>query len=950
MQAWSLSEGRLSTPFLAAGLDHPSPPLYPALVAGAGLLLSDGNDAAALVTVGFAGLSLLALFLLAKRLFDAEAGLFAAALAAVFPFWVIQACGASAAPLLLTLMALSMLWSWRMIEEKRAVFGFAAGIGLGLAFLTLTESLAFLPPLLLAPILLRREGSGFRFAGVRKGIGLCLAGFLLLAAPYAVYNLAEDGFWNLAWRRAFFTRWIEGIAGADRLMGTGTLSAQADALLPIELAAENSPVAFTLSHLPEFGERLLQEAMALLERIEAGRILPPLLATALVFLLIGFLTRRGDPSNRLPAHGFLLAWTAPALMLLWIFFGPTEEALAALSLSLLLWAGCGILTFRRTVGSLMDPRFRAYFHTGRGTGFWILLLLLLQPMGEIADLIHADETTPSLLAKEARFIRNQLKGKERKILMCFDPRAALESGNFWYRLPLDYAGRISTYAKSQRADFVVFQDPKCAGGERESAPRDSIEQMLTPFSKFDLDFIGQADPGTLRTGQDVLYRVANERKPPALEYQPNVILISIDTLRADHMSCYGYERRTSPAFDRLAALGARFENVISHAPKTATSHMTLFTSTCLDLHGVGQVAPLVPRFFLLSSNLTTITEVLKEKGYRTAAFTGGSQVAPGFGFERGFEVYDTSLGYELHEDSFSPVYQWLSGLKPEDRFFLFLHTYQVHAPYCPPPPFDTIYDPDYSGPISARVDEQALGGYGKKDAEHLMALYDGEIRYTSEVFKRFFETLGSNGLLGNEKTLLIFTSDHGEEFQEHAGWMHSKLYRETLHVPLFFYWPGVIPPDRVIPGQVRLLDVAPTLLDLLGIDPPPQMQGLSLKYPLLAGTPVNLSAFSEDSIHLEQHSLRAGGWMYYERENKQDELYPLNIDPRETRNLLQTPLLCEPLSGEADKIRNWIDEIEDYNRRLKSLFGISRTGLSDQRIEFELTDEQKQRLRELGYL
>lgn len=292
----------------------------------------------------------------------------------------------------------------------------------------------------------------------------------------------------------------------------------------------------------------------------------------------------------------------------------------------------------------------------------------------------------------------------------------------------------------------------------------------------------------------------------------NLVLISLDTLRADHLGSYGYARPTSPTSDaRIATQGTLFERVSTSFPHTVGSHMTLFTGVDPCVHGLDQTAWKDTR--RVRDHVTTLAEALRAAGYETAAFTENAWVTAQIGFDRGFATFveDSGVGFNNGnvEVTFRRGAEWLAthGREP---FFLFLHTYQVHEPYEPPPGYV----------------EQVASGHGTDRVAQENALYDGEIRYTDDVLARLLAALEQSGLEGN--TLLVVTADHGQHFGEHRTFGHSTtLYEPVLHVPLILRGPG-IPAGLRIPDPVGLIDVAPTVLELLGVPAPKDIQGRSL--------------------------------------------------------------------------------------------------------------------------
>ena len=376
----------------------------------------------------------------------------------------------------------------------------------------------------------------------------------------------------------------------------------------------------------------------------------------------------------------------------------------------------------------------------------------------------------------------------------------------------------------------------------------------------------------------------------------SVILISLDTLRADHLGVYGYERPTSPNIDALAATGIVFEQALAQASSTLPSHRSLFRSR-LPSKAEGTE--------------TTLAEVLTAHGLKTAAFTGGGNISAAFGFNRGFSSYvDDPRGFD---QAFDAVEIWLRG-HAEEPFFLFLHTYDIHLPYDPPAPYHERFGAAYQGPVHGRgtleILRQARGfrGYPQGEGSHdltdldrkkIVDLYDGGILYTDTYIGRLLLLLRELGL--REKTAVILFSDHGEEFWEHGSVLHSHtLYQELIHVPLIFSLPGNWRAGEHITQPVRLLDVAPTLLDLLQIPIPPTFEGRSL-LGLMSGetqAPVTIAAEIKDwraRIDYPWKWIRRG----YGPES-QTELFNLESDPMEQYNLAnQEPDLVDRFSNSA---------------------------------------------------
>lgn len=313
--------------------------------------------------------------------------------------------------------------------------------------------------------------------------------------------------------------------------------------------------------------------------------------------------------------------------------------------------------------------------------------------------------------------------------------------------------------------------------------------------------------------------------------RPNFLLVSIDTLRADRLGAYGYHRDTSPEMDRLATESFLFEWAISPAPNTPPAHMSMFTSLYPTVHGFTGGGDRLAGWRL------TLAEYLREAGYRTRATTDGGLMRGWFGFNQGFERYsDSRKGIA---ESVRLVWRWLDRGLSKERFFLFIHCYDVHSPYSPPHPYlDRYTDPDYDGGFhpgsfelevirrAVRKHPESDHGLSPADVAYISDRYDEGIPYADHWMRELLTGLDSRGLL--ENTWLIITSDHGEEFTEHGSVLHEKLYHTVTHVPLIIRPPGPSRPGRRIQEIVELTDLMPTIFEIAGIAPVSDIQGHSL--------------------------------------------------------------------------------------------------------------------------
>lgn len=445
--------------------------------------------------------------------------------------------------------------------------------------------------------------------------------------------------------------------------------------------------------------------------------------------------------------------------------------------------------------------------------------------------------------------------------------------------------------------------------------------------------------------------------------RPNIVLVSIDSLRPDHLGCYGYGRETSPRIDQLAAEGVRFESAVSTSSWTLPAHAAMFTGLYDSTHG------LYDNGLRLAPEHRTLAEELKSQGYHTAGFFGGPYLHPTFGLGDGFDVYTScmttvaaDLGEEdLRRESRSPngrshddvtgprtaqeVEAW-SSARPEDRpYFLFVHLWDVHYDFIPPEPYDRMFDPDYKGSIDGRnfmgrPDVNAR--MDRRDLEHVLALYDGEIRFTDDILGQILDGLRAKGML--ENTLVIVTADHGEEFFEHGTKGHQKtLFDEVVKVPLVMHWPGVLPAGRTVADQVRLVDILPSVLAATGAKRRPTTAGRDI-LPLARGESLApVGALLE--LHADKREFRALRTRelkvirYGSRPDGRElpnQAYALGADPRE----------LDPMPATSWQVGAAFSQLDATLGAARALRGYLGAKASSADIDPEL----ERKLRETGYL
>ncbi|MBW2422143.1 MAG: sulfatase [Deltaproteobacteria bacterium] len=396
---------------------------------------------------------------------------------------------------------------------------------------------------------------------------------------------------------------------------------------------------------------------------------------------------------------------------------------------------------------------------------------------------------------------------------------------------------------------------------------------------------------------------------------PNLILVSIDTLRADHVGAYGYPRPTTPHIDSLAGDSVLFEKCVAHAPSTLASHASILTSRLPRHHGAS-----VSRKTRLADGVTTLTEVLREAGYTTASFNGGIQLDRVYGLDRGFDVYvstqpdTTEVQETLAGDENRLIHGVAQALgwieKARAPFFLFLHSYEIHHPYTPDEEHLRVFDRGYEGELPDHISVGTLQDINQRrrtidsaDLGHIIDTYDAELRSADEAVGELLAALRAKDLY--DGTMIIVTSDHGEEFAERGmvGWHSHTLFDELLLVPCIVKFPRSEHAGRVASFQARGIDLAPTALAGMGLEIPGGFDGVDLG-PQVSGDPAPplpaLSMFNRGHDELSW-SLRSRGWKLNQWND--DRLYDLRLDPDEKTDVAETkPRRVKQLREHADAL------------------------------------------------
>jgi len=441
---------------------------------------------------------------------------------------------------------------------------------------------------------------------------------------------------------------------------------------------------------------------------------------------------------------------------------------------------------------------------------------------------------------------------------------------------------------------------------------------------------------------------------------PNLVLITIDTLRADHLSCYGYRRATSKHIDRLAREGLLMENVYTAVPITAPSHATLLTGRYPLRHGVRTNG-----LYILDDQELTLAEILSDLGYATAAFVGAVPVARGFGFAQGFQTFDDDFSSsELRGHDTSPWYRiplvererraaevidpalaWLGARDGTAPFFLWVHLFDPHTPYAPPAPYDVAYrrpeaasleDGSPVRSLAAAVETHAWMR-GLSSVHDVVALYDGEITYTDDQLGRLLEALDALDL--RDDTVVAVTADHGEGLGEHDEWFWhgDQVYETTARIPLVVRAPGRVRAGERSSLRIRSVDLLPSLLTLLDVEPPDGLDGRSFLADLDGGggpRPVLIEAAYRD---------RSGDGLFAYRE------HDIKVIVRDPSNGRPGATACFDLATDPNERRDSCSELTDSERLVTALAAErERLGRATQ-PEVSVPQDVMDALRSLGY-
>jgi arylsulfatase A-like enzyme len=490
----------------------------------------------------------------------------------------------------------------------------------------------------------------------------------------------------------------------------------------------------------------------------------------------------------------------------------------------------------------------------------------------------------------------------------------------WYRLAVRVDGR----SLSERT-----VNPRASHGWKDlSLPLEGLGGEAT--IEFELRFTDR-DGRDIPLPADLLLGVADPTIHDLDDYgrAKGVVLVSIDTLRRDHVGVHGYAEPTTPRLDALARGGILCDDAVSTSSWTLPAHLSMLTSVDPGAHGGTDMSHGYNR------RVPTLASMMRKAGFATQAVTSHLYVSAVYGLDDGFDNLDFHQDRRAAEVADRAIE--ILDRVGDRPFFLFLHLYDPHWHYDPPEAQRRLFDQPYTGTLTGiwqDFSKRDRATVTAADLDHLLALYDGEIRYADDEIGRVLDHLKARGL--DRGTLVVVTSDHGEEFLEHGSWEHQKtLYEEVIRVPLVVNGPGVTP--RREAAQTSLLDVMPTILAWAGLPASPAQRGRSLLGPV-----GERESYGETDHTIDQTRklfLRAGATRWKailslgpEGEMRRCEWYDLASDPRESEDAAVPLAFADAVRARA--IQRWRDARE-------------RGGAGP---AVQLTPEQRERLRALGYV
>jgi arylsulfatase len=421
---------------------------------------------------------------------------------------------------------------------------------------------------------------------------------------------------------------------------------------------------------------------------------------------------------------------------------------------------------------------------------------------------------------------------------------------------------------------------------------------------------------------------------------PNVLVIAIDALRADHAGCHGYRRDTTPFVDAVARDGVLFENACSNGNMTRLTVPSLFTLRFPSVLGLRE------HDSVLSPRAVTLAEVLRDAGWATVAYAPNPSLKARLGFGQGFDTYDDEIlgrRFIVRKDSQALVNdRFLAWLRrhPGQRFFAYVHDIDPHAPYEPPPEHVARFagdSPDRPPRPITEAEYERMNWYMRDDADggdlwHYVDRYDAEVRHTNELLEELAAAMDELGVL--DETIIVVTADHGESFLEHGEWEHgSGVHEELVHVPLVVRFPDGRHAGTRIAAPVHVFDIAATVLDVAGLPPPPGAQARSLM-PLVTGAAETTwrCSYAEGFGHV---AVRCPGWkLIHDLSADRTVLHDLQADPGE----------CHDVGPERPIVREAMHAVLRTRIRENTVMG-ARPLLDERTLDRALLEQ----LRALGY-
>ncbi len=457
---------------------------------------------------------------------------------------------------------------------------------------------------------------------------------------------------------------------------------------------------------------------------------------------------------------------------------------------------------------------------------------------------------------------------------------------------------------------------------------------------------------------------------------PNIVVFLIDTQRADYLQSYGHAAATSPNLKAFADDALIFDHAYAAASSTSPSHASIFTSTYPQTHGVwnrvmlgtGEEEKAI--YPSLGYKSVTLAEVLEDGGYETAGICDGGNLQINRGLAQGFTTWDSKfLGAHNRVER---AQKWLAEeRKAGEPFFLFLHTYQVHTPYLPEPQYVEMFaDPAYQGPFR-KAWQDAFNAYSngpkvagtirklqqdyynpllpkdgeapppEEDITFLKALYQAEIRQMDDAFGKFVAWMKKQGLY--EDTLMIVTSDHGEEFWEHGTYGHHQVYDTTLHVPFIVRAPGG-PRGERRQDPIELIDLMPTLIHLADLTPPPSMMGRVLDWETADPSAEKRDVIGETNWPERQVAYRVGQQkaMLFPDSERAAEFYDLATHPGEVKDLANEEQGKKFVAAVLGRMEIWVKYCQEWRTTYQLQPG--------NREQDRLSPEELADMEALGYL